>query len=211
MTGVVHMRPLRMSALPPLLKHDRTSVQPKPWQVGSGQGPRDLGGEWRGNRFLAGRRCHGPQRVELNALVSSRRFIDFIEQKLAEHGISKVIPEAAGLADAYRLFVRGQRPAARGLRGRCGGQGARANRCSGGPRRSASAHSMIYRAIILALAAAVSPRAHAVECRTEHDHIGAGRSWTTCDDGWRSETWHSRIGGADYTEIERAPDPPPEH
>ena len=46
---------------------------------------------------------HGPQRIELNAHVSSSRFIDFIERKLAEHGISKVIPEAAALADTYWL------------------------------------------------------------------------------------------------------------
>ena len=54
--------------------------------------------------FLLSDDDHGPQRVELNALVSSRRFIDFIERKLAEHGISKVIPEAAALADAFRSF-----------------------------------------------------------------------------------------------------------
>jgi hypothetical protein len=56
--------------------------------------------------FLLGDDDHGPQRVELNALVSSRRLIDFIERKLAEHGISKVIPEAAALADTCGLFVR---------------------------------------------------------------------------------------------------------
>ena len=33
-SAMAHMRPLGMSALPPLLKHDRTPVQPKPWQVG---------------------------------------------------------------------------------------------------------------------------------------------------------------------------------
>ena len=49
-----------------------------------------------------------PLRIELDALVSSRRFIDFIENKLAERGISKVISEAAALADAFRLFVRGR-------------------------------------------------------------------------------------------------------
>ena len=58
--------------------------------------------------FLLGDDDHGPQRVELNALVSSRRFIDFIERKLAEHEIGKVIPEPAPLADAFRLFVPGR-------------------------------------------------------------------------------------------------------
>ena len=56
--------------------------------------------------FLLGDDDHSPQRVELNAL-DSRQFIDFIERKLAEHGISKVIPEPAALANAFRLFVRG--------------------------------------------------------------------------------------------------------
>ena len=59
--------------------------------------------------FLLGDDDHGPQRIELNALVSSRRFIDFIERKLAAHGFEKVIPDIAALADAYRLFFRGAR------------------------------------------------------------------------------------------------------
>ena len=59
--------------------------------------------------FLLGDDDHPEfRRIELNALVSSRRFIDFIERKLADAGISKVIPAATELADAFRLFVRGE-------------------------------------------------------------------------------------------------------
>ena len=49
---------------------------------------------------------HTGQRVELNAMTS-RQFVEFIEDKLDEHGVAKVLPDAAALADAYRLFVRG--------------------------------------------------------------------------------------------------------
>jgi hypothetical protein len=42
------------------------------------------------------------KRVELNALTS-RQFIDFLEQKLSEHGVAKVIPNPENLALAYRL------------------------------------------------------------------------------------------------------------
>ena len=48
------------------------------------------------------------QRVELNALTSDE-LVDFIESKLAEHGIKKVIPPADLLGDAYRLFVNSAR------------------------------------------------------------------------------------------------------
>ena len=57
--------------------------------------------------FLLGDDDHGPRRIELDAL-SSRQFIDLIERKLAERGISKVIPAGTELADAFRLFVRGE-------------------------------------------------------------------------------------------------------
>ena len=43
----------------------------------------------------------GNQRVELNAFTSER-FIAWIESKLQEHGIEKVIPDTDTLADAYR-------------------------------------------------------------------------------------------------------------
>ena len=46
------------------------------------------------------------QRVELNALASDE-LIDWLETKLQEHGITKVIPDADTLAGAYRR-MRGQ-------------------------------------------------------------------------------------------------------
>jgi DNA topoisomerase VI subunit B len=45
------------------------------------------------------------KRVELNAMAS-RQFIDFLEQKLARHGVAKVIPNKEVLAKAYRLAYR---------------------------------------------------------------------------------------------------------
>jgi hypothetical protein len=59
--------------------------------------------------FLVRRRT-GPktwegQRVELNAM-SSRQFIAFLEQKLAEHGVTKVVPDAGMLEAAYRRAHR---------------------------------------------------------------------------------------------------------
>src|SRR5207244_3309045 len=41
------------------------------------------------------------ERVELNAMTS-QQFIEFLERKLGAHGVAKVIPDAAMLADAYR-------------------------------------------------------------------------------------------------------------
>jgi hypothetical protein len=48
------------------------------------------------------------QRVELNALTSDQLVV-FIEAKLAEHGIKKLIPKVELLRDAYRLFVSSKR------------------------------------------------------------------------------------------------------
>jgi len=45
------------------------------------------------------------RRVELNAMTS-RQFVNLLESKLTAHGVRKVIPDATGLADAYRLFSR---------------------------------------------------------------------------------------------------------
>jgi DNA topoisomerase VI subunit B len=45
------------------------------------------------------------RRVELNALTS-RQLIDFLERKLAEHGVGKLIPGEEALAQAYRLAYR---------------------------------------------------------------------------------------------------------
>jgi hypothetical protein len=47
------------------------------------------------------------RRVELNAMTS-RQLVDFVERKLQEYGIGKVVPGAGELADAYRLFTRGR-------------------------------------------------------------------------------------------------------
>jgi hypothetical protein len=41
--------------------------------------------------------------------LTSRQFIDFLESKLTEHGVGKVIPDADRLANVYRLFVRSKR------------------------------------------------------------------------------------------------------
>jgi len=43
------------------------------------------------------------ERVELNAMASDV-FIEFIEGKLTEHGIAKVVPAKNRLAEAFRLF-----------------------------------------------------------------------------------------------------------
>jgi len=58
--------------------------------------------------LLTGPRLDIGQRVELNAMTSLQ-FLDFLEAKLAEHRVSKVIPSARQLADVYRLFERGER------------------------------------------------------------------------------------------------------
>jgi hypothetical protein len=48
------------------------------------------------------------QRVELNAMTS-RQLVDFVENKLRQHGIRKVIPNSKTLADTYRMFVESDR------------------------------------------------------------------------------------------------------
>ena len=45
------------------------------------------------------------RRVELNALTSPQ-FVQFLDDKLQQHGIKKVVPEADELANAYSLFIR---------------------------------------------------------------------------------------------------------
>jgi hypothetical protein len=52
--------------------------------------------------------CLLSERVELNAFASDE-LIAFIERKLNQHGISKIIPGKTQLAEAYRLLVRGAR------------------------------------------------------------------------------------------------------
>jgi hypothetical protein len=48
------------------------------------------------------------RRIELNALTSDE-LVAFIEGKLNEHGIKKLIPKADLLRDAYRLFMNSKR------------------------------------------------------------------------------------------------------
>ena len=47
------------------------------------------------------------ERVELNAM-SSDVFIEFVERKLNENGVAKVIPTAEKLAEAFTTFKRGR-------------------------------------------------------------------------------------------------------
>jgi len=48
------------------------------------------------------------QRVELNAMTSEQ-FVEFIERKLTEHGIEKIVPSKQTLDKAYQLFERSRR------------------------------------------------------------------------------------------------------
>jgi hypothetical protein len=48
------------------------------------------------------------QRVELNAMTS-RQLIDFVEGKLKQHGIGKVIPDSNTLAKTYQMFAASDR------------------------------------------------------------------------------------------------------
>jgi len=45
------------------------------------------------------------RRVELNAMTSPQ-FIGFVERKLNEYSVKKIVPDKDELADAYRLFAR---------------------------------------------------------------------------------------------------------
>ena len=47
------------------------------------------------------------RRVELNAFTSEE-FIAFVERKLTEHGVKKIVPTKAVLADTYRTFAQGR-------------------------------------------------------------------------------------------------------
>jgi hypothetical protein len=48
------------------------------------------------------------QRVELNAMTS-RQLVDFVEAKLKQHGIGKVIPDGETLASTYQMFAASDR------------------------------------------------------------------------------------------------------
>jgi hypothetical protein len=47
------------------------------------------------------------RRVELNALTSDQ-FVAFIERKLTEHGVKKIVPTKIVLAETYRTMVQGR-------------------------------------------------------------------------------------------------------
>jgi len=47
------------------------------------------------------------ERVELNAMPSDQ-FIEFLESKLEEHGIKKVVPDIDDLNNAYAIFAEGK-------------------------------------------------------------------------------------------------------
>ena len=48
------------------------------------------------------------QRVELNAMTSPQ-LVEFVERKLQQHGIKKVIPDDATLKETYEAFVKSDR------------------------------------------------------------------------------------------------------
>jgi hypothetical protein len=48
------------------------------------------------------------QRVELNAMTS-RQLVDFVEGKLKQHGIGKVVPDAETMARTYKMFAASDR------------------------------------------------------------------------------------------------------
>ena len=50
--------------------------------------------------FGSAKYCKG-KRVELNAMTS-RQFLNFVERKLQEHGIKKIVPDQAKLEEVYR-------------------------------------------------------------------------------------------------------------
>ena len=47
------------------------------------------------------------RRVELNAFISEE-FVAFIERKLTQHGVKKIIPTKADLVATYRAFAQGR-------------------------------------------------------------------------------------------------------
>jgi hypothetical protein len=47
-------------------------------------------------------------RVELNAMPSDQ-FVAFLEDKLEEHGIAKIVPDAATLGKTYQMFAKGEK------------------------------------------------------------------------------------------------------
>jgi DNA topoisomerase VI subunit B len=51
--------------------------------------------------YLYAQNCYKGRRVELNAFTSDQ-FVEWLESKLKEHGVTKVIPDTATLEQAYR-------------------------------------------------------------------------------------------------------------
>ena len=41
--------------------------------------------------------------------MTSRQLVDFVERKLKQHGIGKVIPDDDTLAETYEMFVKSDR------------------------------------------------------------------------------------------------------
>ena len=41
--------------------------------------------------------------------MTSRQLVEFVERKLKQHGIGKVIPDDDTLAEAYEMFVKSDR------------------------------------------------------------------------------------------------------
>jgi hypothetical protein len=57
--------------------------------------------------FLLGTHGSKPRRVELNAMTADQLGA-FVERKLIEHGVKKIVPDQDKLAEAYRMFERGK-------------------------------------------------------------------------------------------------------
>ena len=57
--------------------------------------------------FLLGNEKQPSQRVELNAMTS-RQFVDFLERKLTEHGVEKVMPDQTSLTQQARRLIEAQ-------------------------------------------------------------------------------------------------------
>ena len=83
-----------LDAEPVAIKGDRNKIRLRLWRNGATKEEVD---------FLL-----REKRVELNAMTSDV-FVAFVERKLTEHGIKKVIPDNDRLEEAFRLFARGER------------------------------------------------------------------------------------------------------
>jgi hypothetical protein len=91
---LVDVEAMDLDAEPVAIKGDRNKIRLRLWRNGATKEEVD---------FLL-----REKRVELNAMTSDV-FVAFVERKLTEHGIKKVIPVNDRLEEAFRLFARGQR------------------------------------------------------------------------------------------------------